>query len=279
MNGDDFDPEPADSDEFFGELAAMIELVDTMTRERLGGGELGRRREEIMNRVRLGATPAAAGSGPMTSNFAASGPRLDHKDALALYAAGRHVGRHQPLRLPGAAARHQPRDLAHRHRRVDLRLDPRRAGGAGRHVVYRRRPGGDASVGLDATSAQDLPHPLFGIACAPLDLDRPHALLRSLHHRRVQHPPRGVRAFAGIIDALLSGALSRFDPRAGAPEVAYGGIEIHGASLAIAALYKWRNPAFGPNALWCIWSNAATVGKVRRPPARAAHAHRGTWPA
>ncbi|NMO51443.1 ATP synthase F0 subunit B [Actinoplanes sp. TBRC 11911] len=60
MNRDDFNRDPVDNDEFFGELADMIELADSMTQERLSGGELDRRREEIMSRVRrnAGAKPA-----------------------------------------------------------------------------------------------------------------------------------------------------------------------------------------------------------------------------
>lgn len=60
MNHDDFNRDPVESDEFFGELANTIDLVDALTRERLSEGELDRRREDIMNRVRRrkAATPA-----------------------------------------------------------------------------------------------------------------------------------------------------------------------------------------------------------------------------
>jgi hypothetical protein len=40
------------SDDVYNELADLIELVDEMTKERLAGGELERRRREIMDRVR-----------------------------------------------------------------------------------------------------------------------------------------------------------------------------------------------------------------------------------
>lgn len=39
MNHDDFNRDPVESDEFFGELADMIDLVDAQTHERLSNGE------------------------------------------------------------------------------------------------------------------------------------------------------------------------------------------------------------------------------------------------
>ncbi|RNH98849.1 hypothetical protein EEZ25_24425 [Micromonospora aurantiaca] len=61
MNHDDFDRDPVTDDEFFGELADTIELVDKLTQDRLAGGEFERRRKAIMDQVRGRATaePAA----------------------------------------------------------------------------------------------------------------------------------------------------------------------------------------------------------------------------
>ncbi|WP_051809894.1 hypothetical protein [Actinoplanes subtropicus] len=61
MNHDDFDRDPVTDDEFFGELADTIELVDRMTRERLSHGELDRRRKNIMDQVRGRAAGEPAG--------------------------------------------------------------------------------------------------------------------------------------------------------------------------------------------------------------------------
>jgi hypothetical protein len=67
----DFDRDPVTDDEFIGDLADMIELVDAMTHERLSGGELERRRSEIMDRVR-GRTPAKQD----VESYPARAPRL-----------------------------------------------------------------------------------------------------------------------------------------------------------------------------------------------------------
>lgn len=71
MNHDDFDRDPVTDDEFFGELADMMELVDKMTRERLSGGELERRRKDIMDRVR-----GRVAAGPAGDTSPAPAPRL-----------------------------------------------------------------------------------------------------------------------------------------------------------------------------------------------------------
>jgi hypothetical protein len=80
MNPDDLRRYPVGHDEFFGELADTLDLVEAMTRDRLGGGELDRRREVIMGRfpgppgtlaafdpgARPGAGPASHnGAGPL----------------------------------------------------------------------------------------------------------------------------------------------------------------------------------------------------------------------
>jgi hypothetical protein len=54
----DFGRDPAPEDEFFGELADTIDLVDTMTMDRISDQELDRRREEIMGRIHRPATSA-----------------------------------------------------------------------------------------------------------------------------------------------------------------------------------------------------------------------------
>ncbi|GHJ54416.1 hypothetical protein Nm8I071_37230 [Nonomuraea sp. TT08I-71] len=80
MNHDDFDRDPVTDDEFFGELADTIELVDKLTRDRLAGGELERRRKAIMDQVRGRATAEpAADSAPAPTPR----PAIDPTDLCA----------------------------------------------------------------------------------------------------------------------------------------------------------------------------------------------------
>lgn len=65
MSHDDFDRDQVTDDEFFDELADTIELIDKMTRDRLTGGELERRRKKIMEQVRH---DAANGKIPAPTN-------------------------------------------------------------------------------------------------------------------------------------------------------------------------------------------------------------------
>ena len=79
MNHDDFDRDPVTNDEFFGELADMIDLVDAMTQERLSGGELERRRKNIMDQVR-GRTTAAQTDNSSPAPAPAPRPAMDTAD-------------------------------------------------------------------------------------------------------------------------------------------------------------------------------------------------------
>ncbi|MER7417935.1 hypothetical protein ABT346_14310 [Micromonospora peucetia] len=77
MNTDDFNRNASESDVFFGEVADMIDLVDAKTRERLGKGELDRRREDIMERARRRrATTPSAATTTNTNTVPAPGPDL-----------------------------------------------------------------------------------------------------------------------------------------------------------------------------------------------------------
>ncbi|RAO00798.1 hypothetical protein [Micromonospora noduli] len=80
MNHDDFDRDPVTDDEFFGELADTIELVDKLTRDRLADGEFERRRKAIMDQVRgrITAEPAAHSAPAPTPR-----PAIDPADLCA----------------------------------------------------------------------------------------------------------------------------------------------------------------------------------------------------
>ncbi|WP_327029891.1 hypothetical protein OG989_05645 [Micromonospora sp. NBC_01740] len=76
MNHGDFNRDPVESDEFFGELADMIDIVDTMTHERLSNGELDRRREDIIDRVRRRKAAAPIASTTPANTAPAPRPKM-----------------------------------------------------------------------------------------------------------------------------------------------------------------------------------------------------------